>query len=102
MNTRIVYIHPETNKLAFLTIPQEMFEKASDTRLLLRSHGVDFNSDQEVVDWVAKERLQGENGLFPGIEYHYVDASNFPVDDSDRENWVHDAENNRVISSNPD
>lgn len=93
MNTRIVYIDPFTNILAFIVISPDMFDEKSDTRLLLTANGVTFSSNEEIINWVAKKDVP------KGLPYYLVPASNFPVSFENRDKWYYDSETNSVKDS---
>lgn len=89
MNTRIVYID-ENNDLIFHTIAPAMFDANHPTRNNLKLRGIDFNNDQEIIDWVAKNVVPANS------EYYLVDANNFPKNADKRNIWYYDKESNSV------
>lgn len=62
-------------------VQKEMFNKDSPTRCLLRSRGIDFKSDEEVVQWVAAKDI-------PGAAYITCDVADVPQDYEGRLAWM--------------
>lgn len=83
MNTRILYTNDEGG-LSIIVPASEMFDENSKTRELLKSRGVEFANDEEVLNWiVAKDVPSGKSS-------RRVDVSDLPPFRDFRNAWMDD------------
>jgi hypothetical protein len=84
MNTKIIVYKNEDGSCGIVHPVEDMFLSDSKTRMLLRSKGIDFKNDEEVVAWVAGKDVPNNR------PYRITDKSNIPSDRIFRDAWTDD------------
>ena len=83
MRTRIIYSTPD-NMLNVIHPTIEMFDENSSTRGLLKSRGIEFKSDEEILNWIIAKDVP------EGIPYRRIDVDELPSFRDFRNAWMDD------------
>lgn len=90
---KVIVVKQIDGSIAIIHPAPEMFDDKSRTRNLLKQNGFEFESDEDIWDYIVeKNQLQKDS-------YYFAEISQLPSDRYFRNAWEHD-EKNETVSIN--
>jgi hypothetical protein len=84
-----IIVYNKDDKTFIVTISPEMYDRNSATRKLLASRGVEFNSNEEVTQWVINKDIPAN------VPYYITDDSKLPGTRTFRDAWFYEPHNDQ-------